>query len=171
MHERKRQQRLTPPRSRDAKNLDGKEPHIVVTTREPSRESMRVLQVPPEGASALAASLANQMAHLLDTLPDAVIIADSAGRVQLGNRQVAVLCGHKQETLLGQSVEALMSSRFRAAHSLHRADNPPIRVCAHWELDCSSSVSARMAASFLWRLASAPSLSHMHRRCNASVAM
>lgn len=126
MDKRQRQQRLPPSRSGDVKNLGRKRGSIAVTTREPIQEPMQEpiqeRQVVPEGDDALAASLAKEMAHLLDALPDGVIIADDAGRIQFANRQVADLFGYRQETLPGQPVEALMPSRFRAAHPVHRAD-------------------------------------------------
>jgi PAS domain S-box-containing protein len=71
--------------------------------------------------NALAATLATQMGHLLDALPDGVVIADDDGYLQLVNQQTAVLFGYDREALLGQPVEALMPARFRTAHPTHRA--------------------------------------------------
>ena len=62
------------------------------------------------------------MGHLLDALPDGVVIADEAGRIQLVNRQMESLFGYSAESLLGQPIEALLPERFRAVHPDHRAD-------------------------------------------------
>jgi PAS domain S-box-containing protein len=71
--------------------------------------------------SAIAAALATQMGHLLDALPDGVVIADEGGYLQFVNQQTVELFGYDRETLLGQPVEALMPARFRASHPHHRA--------------------------------------------------
>ena len=69
----------------------------------------------------VAATLAMQMGHLLDALPDGVVIADDDGYLQLVNQQTASLFGYDREALLGQPVEALMPARFRTVHPRHRA--------------------------------------------------
>lgn len=71
--------------------------------------------------SRLTMILATQMAHLLDAIPDGVVIADESGHIQLVNQQIEVLFGYNREALLGQPVEVLMPERFRTVHPIHRA--------------------------------------------------
>lgn len=92
------------------------------------KQQRRQPLLPPPGqtikntGSTLAATLAIEMGHLLDALPDGVIVADDAGRIQFANHQTAVLFGYEPEMLLDQPVETLMPSRFRDVHPVHRAD-------------------------------------------------
>lgn len=76
---------------------------------------------PQERKSSLAATLAVQMGHLLDAIPDGVVIADDVGRMHLVNHQTETLFGYEREMLLGKPVEMLMPKRFRVAHPVHRA--------------------------------------------------
>jgi PAS domain S-box-containing protein len=45
-----------------------------------------------------------------------MVIADTAGRIELVNRRAEVLFGYAHEELLGQDIEVLVPGRFRAAH-------------------------------------------------------
>lgn len=63
----------------------------------------------------------DELGHVLDALPDGVVIADEAGCIQLVNRQVEALFGYPSGSLLGQLVEELMPHRFRSVHPGHRA--------------------------------------------------
>jgi len=58
---------------------------------------------------------------LLESAPDAVVIVDTAGTIQIVNRQTEVLFGYPRAELLGQPVEVLLPVRFRGRHSGHRA--------------------------------------------------
>jgi PAS domain S-box-containing protein len=60
-------------------------------------------------------------AAVLELTPDAVVIADSLGRLRLVNRQTEVLFGYARKDLLGTSVERLIPDRFHPAHRAHRA--------------------------------------------------
>ena len=62
-----------------------------------------------------------QFNGLLDSLPDAIVLADSAGRIVLANAQAERLFGYNPEELTGQSVEVLVPERYHAAHVGHRA--------------------------------------------------
>jgi PAS domain S-box-containing protein len=67
---------------------------------------------------------------LLETAPDAMVIANSDGRIELVNSQTEQLFGYPRDELLGQPVEKLVPERFRAFHSAHRAgysSNPQVR--------------------------------------------
>lgn len=59
--------------------------------------------------------------ELLDSAPDAVIIADGCGRIVLTNRQAEAVFGYRPGELAGQPVEILLSARARQAHVHHRA--------------------------------------------------
>lgn len=58
--------------------------------------------------------------ELLDAMPDAIIIADSAGLVIMVNRQTELLFGYHRDDMIGLPVENLMPERFRKAHDTHR---------------------------------------------------
>jgi PAS domain S-box-containing protein len=57
---------------------------------------------------------------LLESVPDAVIMANAHGRVVLANSQADALFGYTRGELCGMALEALMPQRFRAAHEAHR---------------------------------------------------
>jgi len=57
---------------------------------------------------------------VLDAAPDAMVIIDAAGVIQLTNRQVSALFGYAHDDIVGQSIEQLIPERFRAGHVGHR---------------------------------------------------
>jgi len=57
---------------------------------------------------------------LLESAPDAVVIVDAAGLIQIVNRQTELLFGYPRTELLGQPVEVLVPERFRGRHIGHR---------------------------------------------------
>src|SRR4051794_21309893 len=57
---------------------------------------------------------------VLESVPDAVIAADSRGTIVLVNRQTEELFGYDRSDVLGRPVEILMPERFRAAHVAQR---------------------------------------------------
>ncbi|HYL63434.1 MAG TPA: PAS domain S-box protein [Candidatus Methylomirabilis sp.] len=57
---------------------------------------------------------------LLEAAPDAMIIVDQKGCIQLVNAQVEAVFGYAKSELLGQSVEILVPERFQGKHQGHR---------------------------------------------------
>ena len=53
---------------------------------------------------------------LLAALPDAVVVADRAGRIAYVNPAIAGLLGHTTADLVGRPLQVLMPERFRGAH-------------------------------------------------------
>jgi PAS domain S-box-containing protein len=60
--------------------------------------------------------------NLLESAPDAMVIVDRAGIIQLINAQTERLFGYSREELLGQQVEILVPQRFHGKHATKRDD-------------------------------------------------
>jgi PAS domain S-box-containing protein len=58
--------------------------------------------------------------ELLEAAPDAMVIVDARGTIQLVNAQTEALFGYAREELLGQPVEILIPERFHGTHDAHR---------------------------------------------------
>lgn len=58
---------------------------------------------------------------LLDSAPDAMVIADADGTIVLVNTQTEEVFGYQRGELIGRPVEVLVPERFRSGHSAHRA--------------------------------------------------
>lgn len=65
-------------------------------------------------------STEQKLRNLLESAPDAMVIVDKTGIVQLVNTQVENIFGYQKEELIGKPVEALIPIRYRKAHSGHR---------------------------------------------------
>jgi PAS domain S-box-containing protein len=59
---------------------------------------------------------------LLESAPDAMVIAGLDGRIILVNGQLELLFGYGRDDLIGHPVEVLMPERFRRQHVGHRAE-------------------------------------------------
>jgi len=57
---------------------------------------------------------------VLDSLPDAMVIIDSAGNILFANQQVEALFGYRSGEIVGGPVEVLLPERFRQRHVGHR---------------------------------------------------
>lgn len=57
---------------------------------------------------------------LLESAPDAIVIVNGAGEIQLVNAQTESLFGYSREELMGRNVEILIPKRFEAVHAGHR---------------------------------------------------
>lgn len=58
---------------------------------------------------------------LIESAPDAMVIAGQDGRIVLVNAETERLFGYGREELLGQSMEILVPAEKRSAHAAHRA--------------------------------------------------
>jgi PAS domain S-box-containing protein len=68
--------------------------------------------------------------ELLESAPDAMVIANKKGNIQIVNNQTLKLFGYTTDELVGKNVETLMPERFRGKHPDHRADynhDPKVR--------------------------------------------
>jgi PAS domain S-box-containing protein len=57
---------------------------------------------------------------LLESAPDAMVIVDKKGRIQLVNAQTEKLFEYNRDEIIGQKVEILIPERFKSVHSPHR---------------------------------------------------
>ncbi len=57
---------------------------------------------------------------LLEALPDALVIANEAGKIVTANAQSELNFGYKKEELIGQPIEILLPERLRDRHTGHR---------------------------------------------------
>src|SRR5579863_2680541 len=67
---------------------------------------------------------------LLEAAPDAMVVADKAGRMVLVNTQTERLFGYRRDELLGREIETLVPERLRGQHpgNLTEARVPPVET-------------------------------------------
>jgi PAS domain S-box-containing protein len=59
-------------------------------------------------------------AALLDAAPDAMVVVDRDGRIQLVNRQTVRMFGYRSDEITGETVERLLPDSLHAIHRQHR---------------------------------------------------
>ena len=67
---------------------------------------------------------------LLESAPDAMIIVESSGQIQLVNAQAERLFGYDREELIGHKIDMLVPEHARHVHAAHRvryANDPRVR--------------------------------------------
>lgn len=57
---------------------------------------------------------------LIDTAPDAIIVVNQDGKIELANEQAGILFGYLNLELLGMSVEHLVPDEYRTVHIVNR---------------------------------------------------
>ena len=106
------------------RNLDRREQEAQEELRESYKELEKRVD---ERTAALRAALAEgkrseeKFRALLESAPEAMVVADEGGRIVLVNAQTETIFGYSRDALIGQPVEMLMPERFRARHEGHRA--------------------------------------------------
>lgn len=64
--------------------------------------------------------VADRFKGFLESAPDAIVIVDHQGIIQIVNFQTEKIFGYSRDELIGKEVELLMSNKFRSAHYEHR---------------------------------------------------
>jgi PAS domain S-box-containing protein len=59
--------------------------------------------------------------EILESVPDALVIADEHGNVTYANSSAEQLFGYTRADLVGQPIELLLPARYRTMHQVHRA--------------------------------------------------
>jgi len=80
-----------------------------------------VLIARDEAARARTQQEEQKFRRLLESAPDAMVIANAEGAIVLTNAQAEKLFGYTREELIGQPVEMLVPSRCREPYARHRA--------------------------------------------------
>ena len=103
-------------------------------TRRPGRSrpaavpAADVADASPAGGAVGDADLArseSKFRTLLEAAPDAMMIHDSTGRIQILNAQAEKLFGYRRDELIGRTMELLMPERYRRDHVRHRKSYTP----------------------------------------------
>jgi len=66
----------------------------------------------------------------LDSAPDATVVVDKSGNIQVSNKQMVELLGYSRNELKDMNVDELVPDRFRGGHAAHRksfTSNPKVR--------------------------------------------
>jgi len=89
----------------------GQPEHIIITQKDVTH--LKVLRD--------AKVVESQFRDLLESTPDAIIMANQTGRIVLANSQAEALFGYVRGAMLGKLVELLLPERYRSGHVAHRS--------------------------------------------------
>jgi PAS domain S-box-containing protein len=70
---------------------------------------------------AIASAQGQVLRELLESMPDAIVMAESAGRILFANARAEELFAYGAGEMQGMTVELLLPERFRAGHAGHRS--------------------------------------------------
>jgi PAS domain S-box-containing protein len=82
----------------------------------------RLALIPMEREITIRRQAESRFRMLLESAPDAMILADQNGIIRMVNSQAEILFGYKRKELEGSDVEILMPERYREKHRLFRQD-------------------------------------------------
>lgn len=93
------------------RDTDGMPAHVVYAKRD----------ITPLKVTRDAKEVRARFGTLLESVPDATLIANALGRIVLANSQAERTFGYEPAQLVGLPIESLLPERFRAAHVQHRS--------------------------------------------------
>jgi two-component system sensor histidine kinase/response regulator len=102
--------------------------HIEVGTQDETGQLLAALRNMMQSLAATdelrrrASQIEARFRELLESAPDAIVILDRSGHIQIVNSQTEKLFGYSRAELLNQNIELLMPERFRKEHPDHRND-------------------------------------------------
>lgn len=85
----------------------------------------RVISRTVERAEAKLRRAEEMSRAILDAAPDAMVIVNGDGKIQVVNVQTEKMFGYTRAELLGQGIEKIIPERFRESHVIYRADYVP----------------------------------------------
>ena len=110
--------------------------HIEVRTQDETGQLLAALKDMTQSLTAneqlrrRASQVEARFRDLLEAAPDAIVIVDRSGEMQIVNSQAEKLFGYSRTEMLGQNIEMLMPARFHEKHPGHRNhffSNPCVR--------------------------------------------
>jgi PAS domain S-box-containing protein len=76
--------------------------------------------MPKSGKTEVSEASQQHLAQaLLESAPDAMVVAERDGTIVLVNRQIEQLFGYRRDELVGKTLQMLVPARLREQHSRH----------------------------------------------------